>query len=69
MSMGPIYNGYSLTLIAATSMKQLINYYDIPPLQQQTITSLLNGILPFGGMIGCLILPYIMPSTNKKYLF
>jgi hypothetical protein len=69
MGIGTIYHGYSLTLIAATSMKQIIKYYDVAHLQQQTITSLLNGILPFGGMIGCLILPYIMPSTNKKYLF
>jgi hypothetical protein len=62
-----VYSGYSLTLISATSTRQLINYYNVE-LPQQTVLSLLNGILPVGAILGSLLLPHVMPLTNKKYI-
>ena len=32
------------------------------------MASLLNGILPVGAMLGCLLLPYFLRITSKKYL-
>lgn len=61
------YSGFSLTLISASSVPMLRKYYSID-WPQQVMLSLLNGILPIGGMLGCLLLPYFVALTNRKYL-
>lgn len=45
----------------------LQEYYDID-LSFQSTLSLLNGILPVGGMLGAILVPNILPLTTKKYI-
>ncbi len=66
MCLSAVYHGYCLTLIPAISTPQLRAYYHISvPLQ--LMLSLLNGIYPVGALVGCLILPFFIGKTNKKY--
>lgn len=63
--LGPLYYGYSLTIIGATNLTLLFNYYHIS-LSKATTEALLNGALPVGGMLGSLLYGYLCRLTTKK---
>jgi hypothetical protein len=60
-----IYSGYSLTVISASNLRMLQHYYNIEFSNEATL-SLLNGILPVGGMLGSILVPTLVPLTTKK---
>lgn len=60
-----VYSGFTLTLISASSLPMLAQYYRIS-LPKQAILSLLNGILPVGGMLGCLLVPFFSKLTSRR---
>jgi hypothetical protein len=62
------YSGYSLTLIASSNLTMLKSYYSIS-LSDSSTQSLLNGILPAGGILGALLVPTLLSYTSKKYLY
>jgi hypothetical protein len=66
MCISTAYSGYSITLISSTSITELKRYYQIDTAVQTTL-SLLNGMLPVGAMVGCLVLPCFLSIMNKKY--
>lgn len=61
------YSGYSLTLIASSNLEMLKSYYNIS-LDDSSTLSLLNGILPAGGILAALLVPTLFSHTTKKYL-
>jgi hypothetical protein len=64
--LSPAYYGYALTIIGASSYSQLQNYYGID-LLRETALALMNGALPIGGMLGCLLFPKLRLLATKKY--
>jgi hypothetical protein len=65
--LGPLFYGYSLTIIGAANLGLLITYYRIS-INKATIESLLNGALPVGGMVGSILYGHLCRLTTKKYL-
>jgi hypothetical protein len=61
----PFYVGLTIFLSASASWQTLDNYYKIP-LGPITGFSLINGVVPLGGMVGSMTLPYVMKYTNKR---
>ncbi len=60
-----LYSGCCLTLISSCNLSSLIYYYAID-LSTQSTLSLLNGVLPAGGMLGALLVPSLVAFTTKK---
>lgn len=60
-----LYSGCSLTMISASSVHALIDYYEIG-LSIESTLSLLNGVLPAGGMLGAILVPTFVLLTTKK---
>lgn len=60
------YSGYSLTVIASSNLEMLKSYYEIS-LSDSSTLSLLNGILPAGGILGSILVPTLLTHTTKKY--
>lgn len=59
--------GYSLTVISASSLSMIKRYYEIE-FSNGTTLSILNGIIPMGGILGAILAPYILSITRKKYI-
>jgi len=64
--LSPAYYGYSLTIIGACNLSVLFQSYNIT-IAKETALALMNGMLPIGGMIGCLLFPKLRMLTTKKY--
>ena len=60
-----IYSGYCLTMISASNLHMLQQYYSIR-LSLASTLSLLNGTLPAGGMLGSILVPYFISFSTKK---
>lgn len=52
-------------MISSCNLSSLINYYKIE-FSNQSALSLLNGVMPAGGMLGSLLVPSIVVLTTKK---
>ena len=61
----PLYYGYSLTIIGASNLSLLYDYYSIP-LSPALTLALLNGALPLGGILGGFYFAQISRLTTKK---
>lgn len=53
-------------MIASCNINALKTYYNID-LSDQSTLSLLNGVLPAGGMLGAILVPTLVSLTTKKY--
>jgi hypothetical protein len=65
VSISALNFGYCLTLISSSSLPMLIHYYNITA-SKTVALSLLNGSLPIGGVVGALVVPYVLPFTTKR---
>jgi hypothetical protein len=63
--LGPLFYGYSLTIIGAANLDLLFSYYDIS-INKATTQALLNGALPVGGMVGSILYGHLCRLTTKK---
>ena len=59
--------GYALCEISTVPIKDLKTYYDIH-LDSGAANGLLVGIMPFGGIFGCLMNPLFVFFFTRKYL-
>lgn len=62
-----VFYGYCLTVIGASNLPLLFTYYQIS-LSKEVTLALVNGALPLGGMLGCMLFPYTNLFATKRYL-
>ena len=65
--LSPMFYGYCLTNIGAANLTYLFPYYHVT-LSKQTTLSMLNGLLPIGGVFGCLLFPKVRLLATKRYM-
>lgn len=64
---GPFYVGNTIFLSASSYYNIYKFHYNIP-LPEVLSFSMINGIVPCGGILGSVTLALVMKYTNKRYL-
>lgn len=64
--MSMLIYGYSLTMLSASSLKDIQSYYEID-FSKDLILSTINGFFAVGGLVGSFLTPYFIKITTKRY--
>jgi len=63
--LSPVFMGYSVSIIGASNLAVLFPAYNIT-IAKETALALMNGMLPIGGMLGCMLFAKVRLLTTKK---
>jgi hypothetical protein len=65
IGISPFYVGLTIFLSAAASIDTYKHYYNIP-LEPVLSFSMINGVVPLGGILGSMTLAYLLKHTNRR---